>query len=348
MKEPFASPPVVCYQHKKHDERETIKTCVYTLSATTQQKTPSTITTTTTCQNRTNKLLTMNKESTVTTTTTTTIPSSPWDSLDETFRSYLSECGISAADFNGSSVTERATLRNSFLEQQQRFQKNDDDASIRKRRLEDLLAYHKVVLETTTSKSSKLLKVRKTPDNSKRCFLCGVSGTPANKIEAAHILQKQDIYATGGDDALHTFDILKGWANGHGWNRPFKMHEPMNLIWLCHTHNLAFDSHKFGLALLGLDNFVGFCSYEMDYDTLVNTANERLRDENEPFYDMSYVSRRAVGMRLFKAQQSGHYLNHDNTDAWETIVRLSAAASMDLDASEAEDDEETTLDLEHA
>ena len=61
------------------------------------------------------------------------------------------------------------------------------------------------------------------PGGTKRCFLCGCDSSPDNKIEAAHVLQKQDIYATGGDDALHTFDILKGWANGHGWNRSFKI-----------------------------------------------------------------------------------------------------------------------------
>lgn len=194
--------------------------------------------------------------------------------------------------------------------------------------------YHKAVLETGTSKSSKLLKVRKTSDDSKRCFLCGTSGTALDKIEASHILQKQDIYATGGEDALNTFDILKNWMNGLGWNRPFKIHDPMNLIWLCHTHNLAFDSHHFGLTLKGLNNNVGFCSYDCNYDDLVNSANQRLQDDNEPFYDMSYVSRRAVGMRLFKAQEAGHCLNHDDTGAWETVVRLSAAASVDHDAVE--------------
>ena len=51
---------------------------------------------------------------------------------------------------------------------------------------------------------------------------------------------------------------------------------------------------------------------------------------------MSYVSRRAVGMRMWKAQESGHYLNHKNTDAWETFVHLSAAASANHDNSEEE------------
>ena len=106
----------------------------------------------------------------------------------------------------------------------------------------------------------------------------------------------------------------------------------MNLIWLCHAHDLAFDSHCFGLTLTGLDSSVGFCSYKRDYDELVSSANQRLQDANEPFYDMSYVSRRAIGMRLFKAQEAGHYLNHEDTGAWETVVRLSAAASVDQNA----------------
>lgn len=54
------------------------------------------------------------------------------------------------------------------------------------------------------------------------------------------------------------------------------------------------------------------------------------------FYDMSYVSRRAVGMRLYKAQQTGHYFDHNDPDAWQTVVRLSNAASI----NEGEDDAE--------
>mmetsp|Transcript_23737 Transcript_23737/g.36034 ORF Transcript_23737/g.36034 Transcript_23737/m.36034 type:complete len:316 (-) Transcript_23737:1586-2533(-) len=206
----------------------------------------------------------------------------------------------------------------------------------KKRRLDDLLFYHRAVLETGTSKSVKLLRVRQFPGGSKRCFLCGNLGTNGNKIEASHVLQKQDIYATAGDEGLETLDILKGWTEGRGWNRPFKMHDAMNLIWLCHTHNLAFDSHQFGLCLGGLDNSIRFCSFSDEYKDLVNSANERLQDTSQPFFDMSYVSRRAVGMRLYKAQQSGYYFNHNDPDAWQTVVRLSNAASM----KEGEDDTE--------
>ena len=120
------------------------------------------------------------------------------------------------------------------------------------------------------------------------------------------------------------------------WRRPFEIRDAMNLIWLCHTHSLAFDSHQFGLCLGGLDNSIRFCSFSDEYNDLVQSANERLQDTSQPFFDMSYVSRRAVGMRLYKAQQGGHYFNHDDPDAWQTVGRLSNAASL----NDGEDDTE--------
>ena len=208
-----------------------------------------------------------------------------------------------------------------------------------KRRLEDLLAYHRAIIETGTSKSSKLLKLKHTEDGTKQCFLCATVEDATNKIEAAHVVQKQDISATGGLEALHLFDITKSWSKGLGWNRPFKMHDPMNLIWLCHKHNVAFDAHCFGLTLAGLDNSVCFCSYVDEYADLVNSANQRLLDNTQPFFDLSYVSRRAIGLRLFKAQAAGHFLNHSDIHAWETVVRLSAAASVDPNADQSEDED---------
>lgn len=88
---------------------------------------------------------------------------------------------------------------------------------------------------------------------------------------------------------------------------------------------------------MGLDNSVGFCSYDQEYNALVNGANERLQDKNQHFFDMGYVSRRAVGMRMLKAQEAGHFLNHNNTTEWETIVRLSAAASTNGEEDEEEE-----------
>jgi len=129
-------------------------------------------------------------------------------------------------------------------------------------------------------------------------------------------------------------DLLKDWASGWKWNRPFKIHDPMNLIWLCHTHNEAFDCHKFSLTLGGLDNSVRFVSFDQSFDDLVEQANQRLSDASQPFYDMSYVSRRAIGMRLFQAQKKGHFINHNDHRAWETVVRLSVAASAKLEDSD--------------
>ena len=210
----------------------------------------------------------------------------------------------------------------------------------KKRRQEDLLFYHRAAIETGTSKSSKLAKVKKLPDGSKRCFLCGASGTATDKIEASHILPKQDIYATGGEEALLTLDALKNWSAGHGWKRPFEIHEPMNLIWLCHTHNLAFGRHEFGLTLSGLDNSVVFYSFLEGYAQLVADANTRLADPMQPFFDMSYVSRRAIGMRLCKAQSANYFADHNNTNSLEAVVALCAAASLKHGSDSDDEDEQ--------
>jgi HNH endonuclease len=186
-----------------------------------------------------------------------------------------------------------------------------------------------------------LLKVKHLDDGSRRCFLCAVSETQENKIEASHVLQKQHIYATGGEEALHTLDVLRNWAAGHGWKRPFKIHDPMNLIWLCHAHNVAFDKYKFGLSLGGLDNRVVFFSYNTEYTELVEKANARLADPGQPYYDMNYVSRRAIGMRICKAQAAGCFIDHSNTTSWETVVALSAAASLKDDSSGDEEGHES-------
>mmetsp|Transcript_25830 Transcript_25830/g.38163 ORF Transcript_25830/g.38163 Transcript_25830/m.38163 type:complete len:147 (-) Transcript_25830:495-935(-) len=102
----------------------------------------------------------------------------------------------------------------------------------------------------------------------------------------------------------------------------------MNLIWLCHTHNLAFDAHKFCLKT-DLQNRVFFHAFDHSFGGLVNQANARLIDPDEGVYDMNYVSRRAIGMRILQSQEwSGRYINHDNVDSWKAIVALSSAASL--------------------
>ena len=218
--------------------------------------------------------------------------------------------------------------------------KKQQGPEAKKRRLEDLLFYHRAAIETGTSKSSKLAKVKSLDNGRKRCFLCGASGTQTDKIEATYVLQKQDIYATGVEEALLTLDALKNWSTGFGWKRPFNIHEAMNLIWLCHTHNLAFDRHDFGISLGGLDNSAVFFSCLDEYYQLVADANARLADPAQPFYDMSYVSHRAIGMRLCKAQSTGYSPDHSNTDAWEAVVSLSAAASLKHESDSENEDEQ--------
>lgn len=215
----------------------------------------------------------------------------------------------------------------------------------KKRRLEDLLFYHRATIERDTSKSSKLAKIKKLGDGSKRCFLCGNAGTETDRIEATHVLQKQDINATGGEEALLTLDTLKNWSAGLGWKRPFEMHNPMNLIWLCRSHNLAFDRHEFGLSLGGLDGrvvFFSYLSYLDEYGPLVTDANARLADAAQPFYDMSYVSRRAIVMRLCKAQSAGYFVDNGNPQAREAVVALCAAASLKHENDSEDEDERAT------
>ena len=202
----------------------------------------------------------------------------------------------------------------------------------RKERYDDMKAYHQAINDSGSSKSSKLLKVRNTGNNSKRCFLCGKDEKEAgSKIEASHVFQKQDVYMSKGEAALDTFDYYKNWARGQPhWNRPFEMHGYMNLIWLCHHHNLQFDSHRFGLTLVDLEHTVRFISYDRTFDELVQSANARLGDPNQPFYDMSYLSRRAIGMRMREAKKAGHIVDGN----WEAVVGLSEAASVSHDGGD--------------
>jgi len=73
----------------------------------------------------------------------------------------------------------------------------------------------------------------------------------------------------------------------------------------------------------------------------VADANTRLADSAQPFYDMSYVSRRAIGMRICKAQNAGYFTDPSNPDTWEAVVALSAAASLKHEnESEDEDDDD--------
>ena len=95
------------------------------------------------------------------------------------------------------------------------------------------------------------------------------------------------------------------------------------------SSQIQFDQHKFGLTLIDLKHSVHFVSYDRMYDNIVNSANTRLADTNQPFYDMSYVSKRAIGMRLRlrEAERKGHVIQ-TALGTWEAVVGLSETASV--------------------
>lgn len=161
------------------------------------------------------------------------------------------------------------------------------------------------------------------------CFLCGKNEEAGQKIEASHVFQKQDVYPSKGLAGLENLDLYKDWEAGQPhWQRPFEIHGYMNLIWLCHPHNVAFDQHKFGLTLVDLQHSVRFISYDRVFDGLVDAANARLSDTDQPFYDMSYVSKRAIGLRMREAERKGHVVGTALGQTWEAVVGLSETASV--------------------
>lgn len=117
----------------------------------------------------------------------------------------------------------------------------ESSANISKRKLEALLETTQFAL--SDSKASQKSKAAK---NLKLCFLCG-----GNKdIEASHVVQKSDIsFETQRrtSDAVKTLELISNWMKDLKWARRFEIHGTMNLIWLCHTHNLSFDRHDFCL-----------------------------------------------------------------------------------------------------
>lgn len=170
--------------------------------------------------------------------------------------------------------------------------------------------------ESGTRKSDRLLKVKAHDNGCKTCFLCASQ----DKVEASHVFQKSDVsFRQGQELAYDTLETL--------W-RPFEMHGSMNLMWLCHTHKLQFDAHKFCLKI-DLQNRALFHAFDNSFDGLVDQANIRLLDPNDDYYDLAYVSRRTIGMRILQSQErSGRYIDHDNLDSWKATVALSSAASV--------------------
>ena len=210
-----------------------------------------------------------------------------------------------------------------------------NESLVNKRKLEDLLRTTQTVLsESGTKKSEKLAKVKPT----KRCFLCD----SVVSIEASHVFQKSDVSYKSqprSDTVVQTLQVLDNWMKDPKWKRPFEIHGPMNLIWLCHQHNVNFDHHAFCLKV-DMSNRVLFHAFDEDFAGLVASANTRLLDPAQAYFDLNYVSRRAVGMRVLQSQnRANKYVDHSNPKSWEAIVDLSIAASeKGNDSDDSSDD----------
>lgn len=208
-----------------------------------------------------------------------------------------------------------------------------NESLINKRKLEDLLKTTQVVLsESGTRKSAKLAKVKTT----KCCFLCNST----TSIEASHVFQKSDVSYKSqplSDTVVRTLQVLDNWMKDPKWKRPFEIHGPMNLIWLCHQHNIDFDHHAFCLKV-DMRNRVLFHAFDDDFKSLVASANSRLLDPSQAYFDLDYVSRRAVGMRVLQSQnRANRYVDHSNPNSWEAIVDLSIAASEKEDKEDSDE-----------
>ena len=211
-----------------------------------------------------------------------------------------------------------------------------DESLVNKRKLEDLLKTTQIVLsESGTRKSERLAKVKPT----KRCFLC----KSVVEVEASHVFQKSDVsYKSqpSSDTVLQTLQVLDNWMKDSKWKRPFEIHGPMNLVWLCHQHSISFDHHAFCLKV-DMSNRVLFHAFDDDFKGLVASANSSLLDPSQSYLDLNYVSRRAVGMRVLQSQyRANKYVDHSNPKSWEAIVDLSIAASEKGDGESSEEEAE--------
>lgn len=209
-----------------------------------------------------------------------------------------------------------------------------DDSLVNKRKLEALLQTTQIALsESGTKKSIELAKVKPT----KRCFLCNST----DSIEASHVFQKSDISYKSqpqSDTVLKTLQVLDNWMKDPKWKRPFEIHGSMNLIWLCHQHNIDFDHHAFCLRV-DISNRVIFHAFDENFRSVVESANSRLLDPNQVYFNLDYVSRRAVGMRVLQSQnRANKYVDHTNPKSWEAVVDLSLAASERGDSEEDSDE----------
>ena len=208
----------------------------------------------------------------------------------------------------------------------------ESSSNISKRKLEALLETTQLTL--SESKASQKLKTIK---HLKCCFLCGCN----KEIEASHVIQKSDISfksQSSPSDAVMTLELSTNWMKDPKWARPFEIHGPMNLIWLCHTHNLSFDRHDFCLKI-DLNGNVLFHAFGPGLENLVEKANARLLDRRQTYYSLDYISKRAVGMRIMQAQlRRNRYLDHKNPSSWQAVVDISLATSEKGADDEADDD----------
>jgi len=105
----------------------------------------------------------------------------------------------------------------------------------------------------------------------------------------------------------------------------------MNLIWFCHTHNLAFNRHEFCLTT-DMNGNVLFHAFDSGFEK----ANERLLDVRQTYYSLDYISKRAVGMRIMQAQlRRSRCLDPKNPSSWQAVVDISLAASEKGNEEEA-------------
>lgn len=197
----------------------------------------------------------------------------------------------------------------------------ESSANLSKRKLEALLETTQLTL--SESKASQKLKAVK---HIKCCFLCGGN----TDVEASHVIQKSDISfetQTNRSEAVRTLELITNWTKDPKWVRPFEIHGSMNLVWFCHTHNLAFDGHEFCLKT-DMNGNVFFHAFDPGIENLVKQANERLLDQRQTYYSLDYISRRAVAMRIMQAQlRRNRYLDHKNPSSWQAVVDISLAAS---------------------
>lgn len=197
----------------------------------------------------------------------------------------------------------------------------ESSSNLSKRKLQALLETTQLTL--SDSKASQKLKAVK---NLKCCFLCGGK----EDIEESHVIQKSDISfktQTSPSDAVRTLELITNWMKDPKWERPFEIHGSMNLIWFCRPHHLAFDRDEFCLKT-DLSGNVLFHCFDLGLANLVTKANAKLLDENQQYYSLDYISRRAVGMRILQAQlRKDRYLDHNNPTSWQAVVDISLAAS---------------------